>query len=78
MIGSPEASYFLFKYLCGTSWKESFSLETNAGNAKNTVVQNLLSVVFASDTNKDQIVDEEEVELLMMVGSMNKCDQGTK
>ena len=40
-------------------------LKQMQGNSKNTIVQNLLSVVFASDTNKDQIVDDEEVEQLI-------------
>lgn len=45
-------------------------LQDMKGNVKNTVVQNLLSVVFASDADKDQIVDEEEVELL--IGRLQK------
>eukprot|EP00545_Synedropsis_sp_CCMP1620_P005888 CAMPEP_0119013374 /NCGR_PEP_ID=MMETSP1176-20130426/8419_1 /TAXON_ID=265551 /ORGANISM="Synedropsis recta cf, Strain CCMP1620" /LENGTH=246 /DNA_ID=CAMNT_0006966463 /DNA_START=124 /DNA_END=864 /DNA_ORIENTATION=- len=40
-------------------------LKDMQGNVQNTIVQNLLSVVFASDTDKDQIVDEEEVEVLI-------------
>jgi FtsZ-binding cell division protein ZapB len=40
-------------------------LKQMQGNVKNTVVQNLLSVVFASDTDKDQTVDKEEVDKLI-------------
>lgn len=40
-------------------------LKDMQGNVKNTVVQNLISVVFASDTDKDQMVDEEEVGVLI-------------
>lgn len=40
-------------------------LKEMQGNVKNTIVQNLLSVVFASDTDKDSIVDAEEANLLI-------------
>jgi hypothetical protein len=40
-------------------------LKSMQGNVQNTIVQNLLSVVFASDTDQDQIVDNEEVEQLI-------------
>jgi hypothetical protein len=45
-------------------------LKAMQGNVKNTIVQNLLSVVFASDTDKDQIVDDHEVDLL--IGRLQK------
>jgi hypothetical protein len=45
--------------------KNRIILKTMQGNVKNTIVQNLLSVVFASDTNNDQIVDDHEVDLLI-------------